>query len=230
MRDAGFWKRYAAWSLDAAIVAVPTALMTASSMRDDLRALRTASDEMLQGIASRMADAIAGGEDPLTLATRLATEPALKTAAEAVAANATALLATPLCWFAFFAAAYWIGFECSRLRATPGKRALRIHVGDLAGQRLQLPRVALRHFAGVLSWITLNVGHALAAWTPQKRALHDFVAGTRVIDDEDGLPGLPTWAIAWLLLQAAATLAMCVWLYTAMSGAMSAAINGIMLN
>src|SRR3546814_8479267 len=34
------------------------------------------------------------------------------------------------------------------------------------------------------SWLTFNLGHALAALPPQKRALHDYLAGTRVRSDE----------------------------------------------
>ena len=43
----------------------------------------------------------------------------------------------------------------------------------------------------------------MAGWTRERRALHDLVAGTRVLQrDPPGTP-LPAWARAWLLAQIA---------------------------
>jgi hypothetical protein len=44
----------------------------------------------------------------------------------------------------------------------------------------------LRHAAGSLSWLTLNLGHLLAALPPHKRALHDWIAGARVVHRQRG--------------------------------------------
>ena len=78
------------------------------------------------------------------------------------------------------AALYFIGFEASRWQATPGKRLLGLQVQSEQGGRLELARTALRFFAGSLSWLSLNLGHALAGWRKDGRALHDLLAGARV--------------------------------------------------
>src|SRR5678815_6023522 len=92
-----------------------------------------------------------------------------------------------------------------------GKRALALQVTDLQGRRLDGARAAARHVAGALSWLTLNLGHALAAVPPQKRALHDYIAGTRVVHG-DGEPRLPGWARAWVASQLLVAVGLPAWL------------------
>lgn len=221
---AGFWQRYAAWSLDAAIVAVPTLLLSANAFPPHIQALRATVVPMLNQIAQRLTDVLMQGGDPLRLAQQLAGEAQLRLAMDALFAQTRALLAAPLLWFVAFAAIYWIGFEASRWQATPGKRALRLRTAEMTNTGLGWKRAALRHAAGALSWLTLNLGHALAAWTPQKRALHDIVAGTRVVVD-GGDTRLPAWAKAWLLLQAVAALWFSAWLYLSLLGSLRSAVD-----
>jgi uncharacterized RDD family membrane protein YckC len=101
------------------------------------------------------------------------------------------------------AAIYFIGFEASAWQATPGKRAVDIAVVDMSGRRLGWARAAGRFFAGALSWMTLNLGHALAGWRSDGRALHDLLAGTRVVARSP----MPRWARWLLYAQLAALLA-----------------------
>lgn len=220
---AGFWKRYAAWSLDAAILALPVWLLSAEQIRMRARASLAAAAALLDAMAQRMADMLMEGGDPLTLAQRLAAEPGVRAAIEGVAANTLALIATPAAWFALFGAVYWIGFEGSPWQATPGKRALGLRATDSNGGKLPWPRTALRHFAGALSWLTLNLGHALAAWTPRKRALHDTVAGAQVLAKDDA--PMPVWAKLWVAAQIAAMVLGGAWLYLALLAAMQASID-----
>ena len=173
-------------------------------------------------LAQRMVDMLMQGGDPLALAQRLAGESAIREAIHGVAAGVIALIAVPTAWFAAFAAIYWIGFEGSSWQATPGKRALGLRATGLDGEKLSWPRTAARHFAGASSWLTLNIGHALAAWTPQKRALHDLLAGTRVLAKTETMPG---WAKAWIGLQLIAALAACAWLYLGLLGTMQASVD-----
>ena len=209
---AGFWRRYAAWSLDFAVIATLSTVLAWSRLlagwQETTAALRRLSD--LLGHA--LADALLQGTPPATLAQGFLADPAIHAAAEAMQAGIAHAVLPWLTWVLLLAALYFIGFEASPWQATPGKRALHLRVvvaGDDA--RATLPQVAVRHVAGALSWLTLNLGHALAAVPPHKRALHDYIAGLRVIDDAAEQP-LPGWARAWLVLQLVGGFLLPAWL------------------
>jgi uncharacterized RDD family membrane protein YckC len=208
---AGFLAREAAWSLDAAIVLIATALLTWMQVANALVTLQQAWRQLQQVAAMRMAEALSQVSDPAGLVSRLLHDPALRTAAATAESALCGVLLPPLLVFMGLAALYWIGFERSAWQATPGKRALGLRVTDLQGRRLDLGRAALRHVAGVLSWLTLNLGHALAAVPPRKRALHDYIAGTRVVHG-DGEARLPGWAKAWVALQLLLAVGLPAWL------------------
>ena len=78
--------------------------------------------------------------------------------------------------------AYFAGFHASGMQATPGKRAFGIKVTDLAGERISIARGAGRFFATWLSTIILWIGYLIAGWNHKKRALHDMLAGTLVVN------------------------------------------------
>ncbi|MGD0769583.1 MAG: RDD family protein [Tepidisphaeraceae bacterium] len=71
--------------------------------------------------------------------------------------------------------------ESSRYQASLGKMALGIVVTDLSGQRISFGRATGRHFAKIISKITIYIGYMMAGWTQQKQALHDMIAGCLVI-------------------------------------------------
>jgi len=77
---------------------------------------------------------------------------------------------------------YFAGQESSAHQATLGKRALGIKVTDDNGQRLSFSHALGRWFAAALSYMTLYVGFLMAAFTERKRALHDMIASTLVVD------------------------------------------------
>jgi uncharacterized RDD family membrane protein YckC len=77
---------------------------------------------------------------------------------------------------------YYAGMESSVHQATLGKRALGIKVTDNDGRRLSFGHALGRWFAAALSYLTLYIGFLMAAFTERKRALHDIVAGTLVVD------------------------------------------------
>jgi uncharacterized RDD family membrane protein YckC len=77
---------------------------------------------------------------------------------------------------------YFSMMESSVWQATVGKRALGIKVTDADGRRLDFAQAAGRWFAAALSYLTLYVGFAMAGLTDRKRALHDMVASTLVVD------------------------------------------------
>ena len=77
---------------------------------------------------------------------------------------------------------YFAGMESSVNQATLGKMALGIKVTDESGNRLSFGHALGRWFAAALSYITLYIGFLMAAFTDRKRALHDMVASTLVVD------------------------------------------------
>ena len=77
---------------------------------------------------------------------------------------------------------YFAGFHASGLQATPGKLAFGIKVTDLAGARIGLLRALLRFVASWLSALTFLIGYLMAAFTGRKRALHDLMCGTVVVN------------------------------------------------
>jgi uncharacterized RDD family membrane protein YckC len=91
-----------------------------------------------------------------------------------VLAKVTAVM-TWLAW------AYYALMESSPLQATLGKLAVGIKVTDKNGDPISFARASWRYWLKLLSTWTLMIGWLLAAITPQKRALHDVLAGTLVL-------------------------------------------------
>lgn len=208
---AGFWPRYLAWSLDAALVAVATCLLGASHWRLLIAAAGRAWDALSQRVADAMA---ASALDDLAFGGflgRLGADPQVHAAAAAATA---ALLSLVLGWLTIYAVlGFALEVACiafTSWRATPGKRALGLYVAARDGGELGAGRAALRYLGGSLSWLSFNIGHLVAMAKPEHLALHDRLAGASV--RSRGGAGLPPWGWAWLLLQLAAALAACVWL------------------
>lgn len=77
---------------------------------------------------------------------------------------------------------YEIGFHVV-IGATPGKMALRIHVAGPNAERLDPDKVILRYlifFLGILVIAGAVVSAVMVLTDPQRRALHDRIAGSRV--------------------------------------------------
>lgn len=90
---------------------------------------------------------------------------------------------TPIAFVITIAATwfYYTIFEASDWQATPGKRALRLYVADLNGQRVTLARAATRNLAKIISSLTFLVGYLVAGFTERKQALHDILASCLVL-------------------------------------------------
>jgi uncharacterized RDD family membrane protein YckC len=76
---------------------------------------------------------------------------------------------------------YHTMMETSRHQATLGKMALGIKVTDLNGNRISFARANGRFFGKLLSGAIMNIGYLMAAFTVQKQALHDILAGCLVV-------------------------------------------------
>jgi uncharacterized RDD family membrane protein YckC len=226
LAPAGAWRRYAAWSLDFALLATLTTGLTWPGL---IAIWATATSEWtrLSTLLGRaLADGMLQPQSPETLASDLLGDPGVQAAAAGLEhAIAQLLLAWLLC-YALLAALYHVGFERSRWQGSPGKRLLGLRVVDAHDDRpVATARLTMRHLAGALSWLTLNLGHALALLPPRRRALHDWLSGTRVVS-ETGSDALPAWARAWLALQVVAIFASIAWGLQRYLAAVQAAITG----
>ena len=79
-------------------------------------------------------------------------------------------------------AVYYAWMHSSSRQATLGKMAVGIKVTDEDGQSISFARGLGRYFATILSSLILCIGYLMAAFTDRKRALHDMVASTLVVD------------------------------------------------
>jgi uncharacterized RDD family membrane protein YckC len=218
---AGFWQRAAAWTLDAALLAIPAWWLTRPAMTAAAPAWRRAGDALSLAV-ERPLRALVDGAGAPDAAMRMLADPALTDAAAALQQALVRSFAAPVAALALLAFAWHAGFERSAWQASPGKRALGLRVVDRAGAEPALWRSIWRFFAGTASWLTLNLGHALAALPPRHLALHDRLSGTRVLA---GRAGLPVWAKAWLLLLALLLLAANVWLLLELDALVQAALE-----
>ena len=82
-------------------------------------------------------------------------------------------------------AAYFIVFHAI-WGATPGKRLFHIHVEMAEGEKLSWAFSIFRFIASIVTQATLifyGLGYLIVLIDPQKRALHDHIARTRVVHD-----------------------------------------------
>jgi uncharacterized RDD family membrane protein YckC len=69
--------------------------------------------------------------------------------------------------------------------ATPGKMICGKKIVTAEGGRLTLGRATGRYFANYLSSLILGMGYLMVAFDDEKRALHDRICDTRVVDKLD---------------------------------------------
>lgn len=76
---------------------------------------------------------------------------------------------------------YFAMMESSRHQATLGKKLLGLRVVDTDGKPIGFGQATARHFAKVLSFLTLCIGIFMMGWTKRKQGLHDKIAGCLVV-------------------------------------------------
>ena len=81
---------------------------------------------------------------------------------------------------------YYASFEASSLQATPGKRVVNQRVTDAAGRRLSFGKASGRYFAKLISAAVCYLGFLYPLIDQKKRALHDLIAGTLVLEGKAG--------------------------------------------
>lgn len=77
---------------------------------------------------------------------------------------------------------YFATLESSAWQATIGKLALGVRVTDFKGARISFARGLGRYAAKFVSYIILLIGFLMIAFTARKQGLHDFMAGTLVLN------------------------------------------------
>lgn len=182
---AGFWKRYVAYFIDIVIIYVVVEIL---SMLFFSFRMSSQSDTLMELYHSLQAGAQAGeAADPQVL---------IGTLQNVLLPS----LVFSTCAYVILAGLYFCKMESSRHQATVGKRMLGIKVTNVNGAPITLGQAVARFLAASLSWLSLNLGHAFVAWTPERRALHDYIAGTRVENVDPANPRMPVWG--WLIVAA----------------------------
>lgn len=91
---------------------------------------------------------------------------------------------------------YFAFMESGSRQATLGKRLMKIKVVGKDGQRISFARATGRFFAKIVSYMIMYIGLIMAGLTNRKRALHDYIAETYVVNDSfqpsDPLPDTPS--------------------------------------
>jgi uncharacterized RDD family membrane protein YckC len=168
---AGFWRRLAAYLIDSVLLATIQATLALGV----LLLAPQAFDSIDLSNAHSSTRALAW--DIVALAENLAN---------------VWLVSAALTW------AYFSILESSPARATIGKAALGLFVGDLHGDPISFWRATMRYWLKAFSSLLLMSGWLMAAFTPRKQALHDLLAGTLVLRkvtyvstefDDGGQPG-----------------------------------------
>lgn len=180
---AGFWKRYVAYFVDIVLLYIVVEIL--STVYFSFQAYSQA--DLLKDLLGSLNAASERGETPDPFAIMKSMEAILL----------PSLIFSSAAYF-ILAGIYFSWMESSPHQATLGKRLLNIKVTNHLGEPIKLPQAIGRYLAATLSWITLNLGHALAAWTPQRRALHDYIAGTRVENVDPQNTAMPIWA--WVVI------------------------------
>lgn len=113
--------------------------------------------------------------------------------------RSSGLLRIQLAWLAVY-----IIYEAvlsSGGRATLGKYLLNLRVVARDGGPLPFTKALARAFSYFISSATLNIGYIIALFTGENRALHDYIAGSKVVsikergDVADGLVLALSWAL-----------------------------------
>ncbi len=76
---------------------------------------------------------------------------------------------------------YFALLQSSPKQATFGKAALGLIVVDENFGQISFGRATVRYFSKYISGLVLYIGYIMAAFTREKRALHDIIAGTYVV-------------------------------------------------
>jgi len=152
---AGFWKRVAAYIIDAIVLAIPNMLI----------------EKMMGGDAAKAAMEAAVRDAGPNMQAIFAAQGAY------YHAMMPSILINVVIGILYFAL-----LESSKLQATLGKLALGIRVTGLNGARIGFGRALGRYVGKFLSAFIFLIGFMMVGWTRRKQGLHDMLAGTLVLN------------------------------------------------
>ncbi len=227
VKPASLKERYVAWSLDAACLLPLLFLLASSRVHHALANASAAISAVQQALPRLMEGMLANPRPTMQMVQAWLADPVMADAVGRLQGAVGDMLLTPLVLYALLALVWSVGFESSRWQATPGKRALGLLVISADGKPITTGHALQRFLASSLSWLSLNVGHAMAAMPPKYLALHDRISDTRIVRVRSDA-NLPAWAWGWLTLQGAASLAAFLWLFIQIQTAMNAAMQQLM--
>lgn len=216
MTRAGFAWRYAAWSLDAAVIAALATVLASPLLAPAAEASAAAAAVLVSTTADALFGGIVAGHPLPALAAELSRDPRLLASAGALRSALLDMAWPFVAAYAALSLAWHAAGVASRWQASPGKRAFGLVVVGPDASRPTFARAIGRHLAAALSWLTLNIGH-LMALGPDHAALHDRMAGTRVCIREATPPRAGVVA-AWIALQVVLAAAFAWWLLRAVGG------------
>lgn len=78
---------------------------------------------------------------------------------------------------------YSVTLDSSPKQGTYGKQIMGIKVTDSKGRRIDFQRVITRHSSKIISYLIFGIGFLMPAFTNKKKALHDRIAKTLVIEN-----------------------------------------------
>lgn len=226
-KPARLLERYVAWSLDAACLLLLLSLLANAHLQHAMANASAAISALTQTLPRLMAGMLAEPQSTMQMAQAWLADPLMADAVDRLLSALGDMLLTPLLLYALLALLWSVGFESSRWQATPGKRALGLVVVSIDGKQLTTGHALQRFLASSLSWLSFNIGHAMAALPPKYLALHDRLSDTRVLRERSDTR-LPAWAWGWLILQGAASLAAFLWLFIRLQTAMNTAMQQVM--
>ncbi|MGN6514126.1 MAG: RDD family protein, partial [Lysobacteraceae bacterium] len=141
-RPAGAARRYAAWSLDFAVVATLSLLLAWPRVQAAAQALAAAFAALTTRLGQQLGDVLLQGGDPAQRAPVLLHDPGVLAAAAAMQSALLGLCTPPLLAYALLALAWHAGFQCGRWQASPGQHALGLAVTRADGTRAAPARLA----------------------------------------------------------------------------------------
>lgn len=180
MNAAPFLRRGLAWLIDAAVLSLLATALAWRWIAPATSASIAAARALDELTTRKLVDGLIAGTPPMAVAQSLLHDPAMLLAAARLQDALWASLAPWTVAYAVLAFAWHVAGDLSPWRGSPGKHWLGLRVEAIDGGAPTARQAVLREAGSALSWLSLNLGHALALLPPRRQSLHDRLADTQV--------------------------------------------------